>query len=392
MSKTLTRDIRIILRQFEIAGELTSKAEISLSKEVELSQGVSLITFVFEKTKYYILIDGNADDDQTYIREQIQTMEPEVVGRVVKNPIDDTSDTTYGMPFKGKDAYLFIVTTPKRRLDIELANRYPKLSRSTIQKYIKAGHVSVNGTEVTRPKQDVVETDDIALTPPVPTDFSERELPIIYIDDNVIVVNKPTGVLTHSKGVMNDEFTVADFFRRYTTFGLETSRPGIVHRLDRDTSGIIIGARHDEAADMLKKQFADRRAKKEYLAITDGIPKETTAVIDLPIGRNGSAPSTFRIDSNGKAAQTTYEVIASSDKQALVKLWPKTGRTHQLRVHMQYIGAPVAGDRVYGKKKAPRLFLHARSLEITIPPSRRETFIAPVPAEFSDKFPDALHV
>ena len=390
MPKTLTRDIRAILRQFEIAGELTTKTEISQSKETEIRQGSILMSFVFEKTRYYLLIDGNADDDKTYILEQIQSVDSEVIGHVVKNPLDDTQ-TTFGMPFKGRDAYLFKVTTPKRRLDHELSNRYPKLTRSTLQKYIKAGHVKVDGVVITRPKQDVLETDDIALAPPEHTDFSSYELPIVYIDDNVIVINKPTGVLTHSKGVLNDEFTVADFFRRYTTFGLETTRPGIVHRLDRDTSGIIIGARHDEAADLLKKQFADRRAKKEYIAVTEGIPKEPTAAIDLPIGRNPSAPSTFRVDPSGKSAQTTYEVVDTNDTQALVKLWPKTGRTHQLRVHMQYLNAPIAGDRVYGKKKAERLFLHAHSLEITIPASKRETFTAPIPKEFTDKFPGYKH-
>jgi len=383
--------MRVLLRQFEIAGELTSKQEISQSKETELRQGVILITFIFEKTRYYVLIDANADDDKGYILEQVQSMNSEVIGHVVKNPLDDTQ-TTYGMPFKGKDAYLFKVTTPKRRLDVELAERYPKLSRSTIQKYIKAGHVRVDGVVMTRPKQDVLETDDIAMVPPEQTDFSAQELPIVYIDDNVIVVNKPTGVLTHSKGVLNDEFTVADFFRRYTTFGLQTTRPGIVHRLDRDTSGIIIGARHDEAADMLKKQFADRKAKKEYIAVTDGIPKTPSAVVDLPIGRNPSAPSTFRVDPSGKMAMTTYEVVDENDTQALIKLWPKTGRTHQLRVHMQYLGAPIAGDRIYGKKKADRLFLHAHTLEITIPASRRETFVAPIPKEFTDKFPGYKYV
>jgi len=389
-TKMLTRDIRDLLRRFEIAGELTTKAEISQSKETELRQGVWLITFIFDKTRYYVLTDANADDDKHYILEQIQSMNSEVIGHVVKNPLDDTQ-TTYGMPFKGKDSYLFKVTTPKRRLDIELSDRYPKISRSTLQKYIKAGHVKVNGAVITRPKQDVLETDDIAMVPPEYSDFSAQELPIIYIDDNVIVINKPTGVLTHSKGVMNDEFTVADFFRRYTTFGLETSRPGIVHRLDRDTSGVIIGARHEEAADLLKKQFADRIAKKEYLAVTDGIPKTVSAVVDLPIGRNPSAPSTFRVDPSGKMAVTTYEVVATTDDQALVKLWPKTGRTHQLRVHMQYLNAPIAGDRVYGKKKADRLYLHAHSLEITIPASKRETFVAPVPKEFTDKFPEYKH-
>lgn len=387
MSKTLVRDIRVLLRQFEIAGELTAKTEISHAKETELRQGVWLTTFLFDKTRYYMLTDANANDDKHYIVEQVQSLNSEVIGHVVKNPLD-TTQTTYGMPFKGKDVYLFKVTTPKRRLDIELSSRYPKITRSTLQKYIKAGYVKVDGVIVTRPKQDVLETDEIAMLPPEYTDFSEQSLPIIYIDDNVIVINKPTGVLTHSKGVLNDEFTVADFFRRYTTFGLETSRPGIVHRLDRDTSGVMIGARHDDAADMLKKQFADRKVMKEYIAVTDGIPKEVSAVIDLPIGRNPSAPSTFRVDPSGKLAVTTYETLATTNTQALIKLWPKTGRTHQLRVHMQYLTTPIAGDRVYGKKKADRLYLHAHTLQIMIPATKSETFTAPTPKEFTELFPE----
>src|SRR5690606_6293672 len=141
---------------------------------------------------------------------------------------------------------------------------------------------------------------------------------------------------------------VADFFRRYTTNALDSSRPGIVHRLDRDTSGVIIGARNDETATLLKKQLADRTTKKQYIAVVDGHPKLDTAGIDLPIGRNPSAPSTFRVDPKGKPAITSYEVLKSNEKQSLVKLRPRTGRTHQLRVHAHYIGTPIAGDRVYG--------------------------------------------
>ena len=133
------------------------------------------------------------------------------------------------------------------RSDSLLAKRYPETSRSTWQKYIKSGNVSVNGTPAKSASQLVTEADEIAVNLPEATDYSNEELPILYLDDNVIVVNKPAGVLTHSKGALNDEFTVADFFRRYTTVGLETNRPGIVHRLDRDTSGVIttqIGRAH----------------------------------------------------------------------------------------------------------------------------------------------------
>jgi len=120
--------------------------------------------------------------------------------------------------------------------------------------------------------------------------------------------------------------------------------------------------------------------------VLDGLPKLDKANIDLPIGRNPSAPSTFRVDSKGKSAVTRYEVIASDDKHSLVKLQPQTGRTHQLRVHMKYIGTPIRGDKVYGKA-SDRLYLHAFSLEITIPSGNRTTFTAPVPSEFTDQFP-----
>jgi 23S rRNA pseudouridine1911/1915/1917 synthase len=245
--------------------------------------------------------------------------------------------------------------------------------------------VSVNGTVQTSAKYDVTETDQITTNVPDATDFSQHELPIIYMDDNVIVVNKPIGVLTHSKGALNDEFTVADFFRRYTTVGLETNRPGIVHRLDRDTSGVIIGARNPETAHLLQKQFADRKTKKTYIAIIDGHLNEPTAKVDLPIGRNPSAPSTFRVDVKGKSAVTGYETLAVNDRQTLVVLRPTTGRTHQLRVHMAYLRTPITGDRVYGKE-ADRLYLHAFRLEITIPTSDRRVFEAPIPASFTDKF------
>lgn len=374
-----------ILRQFEVAGELSEKRSITQVKEIQPRENTRLIAFLFDKTKYFILFDESAEDDEEYILSQVHILHQDVRGKLVANPHDDT--VTFGLRFKWKDVYLFEVNPAKKRLDLELASRFPGITRSTLQKYIKAGHVKVNGEVITQPRQDVRETDIIALQPPEPTNFSDQDLPIVYIDDNVIVINKPAGVLTHSKGALNDEFTVAEFFRRYTTNALETTRPGIVHRLDRDTSGIMIGARNDETALMLKKQFADRKTKKQYIAVVDGVPKVTHAIVDLPIGRNPKAPSTFRVDASGKDAITTYEVLASNSTHSLVKLWPKTGRTHQLRVHMQYINTPISGDRIYGKAQSDRLYLHAQSLEVTIPISRREIFIAPTPAEFTKHFP-----
>ncbi len=270
------------------------------------------------------------------------------------------------------------------RLDQHSAQTWPEYSRATWQKFIKRGFVRVNEQIVTTTKYEVKATDTVTAEPPTLTDYSANTLPVLFEDENVIVINKPVGVLTHSKGALNDEFTVAGFFASKTTFNTDTDRPGIVHRLDRDTSGVLIGAKNDETATLLSRQFAQRKTKKTYIAVLQGIPKELEAIVDLPIARNPSKPSTFRVDVNGKSAQTAYKVLAQNGKLSLVELKPTTGRTHQLRVHMKYLNTPIVGDRVYGKE-ADRLYLHAHMLEITLPGGKRTTFTAPVPPEFKEK-------
>ena len=384
MAKSLQAELLAILRKYELAGELTKRKEITNIKEYPERQLSRLIKFTFARQTYFVLYDTSAGDDVQVVMDHVRLDVPDVKGSLVRNPLEGVVKA-YGMPHMGRDVYLLTKVVTKVRLDQELVHRYPEFSRSTLQKYIKAGYVTVNGDVAATSKQEVTENDEIGLMPPERADISDKELPIIYLDDNVIVVNKPVGVLTHSKGAMNDEFTVADFFRRYTTNALDSTRPGIVHRLDRDTSGIIIGARNDETALLLKKQFADRTTKKQYAAVVDGVPKLDKALIDLPIGRNPSAPSTFRVDSKGKPAITAYEVITTNGEKSLLELRPKTGRTHQLRVHMQYINTPIAGDRIYGRQdSAPRLCLHAHTLEITIPTSDRRVFTAPLPKEFEE--------
>ena len=268
------------------------------------------------------------------------------------------------------------------RLDKHIANLHPDVSRSTWQKHIANGAIRINGTTETSTKRELTEDDTVEISLPEEPDFSASSLPVLYEDDNVIVIDKPVGVLTHSKGELNDEFTVADFVRPKTTYKADTNRPGIIHRLDRDTSGVIICAKNDEAAHVLLKQFQDRKAKKTYYAVVDGILKLHSADIDLPIERNPKQPSSFRVGSSGKSAQTRYEVLDSNATKSLVKLMPTTGRTHQLRVHMAYLNAPIHGDRVYGEA-ADRLYLHAAQLEITIPPSNRVAFESAVPEIFS---------
>jgi len=386
MVKVSSGDILAILRRYGVANAENVPRHVSMVSITHPQPTNTLASFRFNRSQYNILFDETAEDDLEYVVSQLQDESRVINGTLLINPHDEVQ--TYALPFKGKECYLFVQESYKKRLDNELATRYPELSRSTWQKYIKAGYVSVNGQPAVSNKQDILETDSIAVSLPDPVDFSKDSLPILYIDDNVIVIDKPIGILSHSKGAMDDEFTVAEFFRGYTTYNSDTNRPGIIHRLDRDTSGVMIGARNEETAILLQKQFADRKTKKTYIAILEGTPKKAKAQIDLPIARNPSAPSTFRVDTKGKSAITTYDVIAAHDKESLVILQPKTGRTHQLRVHMKYIGTPIKGDKVYGKS-SDRLFLHAKSLEITIPEGNRKVFEAPVPKIFTDIFPEA---
>lgn len=278
------------------------------------------------------------------------------------------------------------------RLDQYVAQFWPEYSRSVWQKYIAAGFVLVNGVAVTSTKHALVEDDEVTVKIPEDPDYSKYTLPIIYEDEHVIVINKPAGVLTHAKGEVSEEFTVADFVRPRMKEPDSTNRPGIVHRLDRDTSGVIVCTKDATTKTLIQKQFQDRKAHKTYLAVVRGTPKQHSATLDLPLERNPKKPSTHRVGPNGKSAITRYEVVASNATYSVIRLYPETGRTHQLRVHLAYIGTPIVGDRLYGSEKSPikRLCLHAEALEITIPTSRRETFVAELPADLR-AFTERIH-
>lgn len=256
------------------------------------------------------------------------------------------------------------------RLDHYLVKTHPDINRSNIQRFIKSGHATVNGKVITKPNFQIAEQDQVIFTPPEIQAKTLPQLPIIYEDENVLVVDKPAGLLSMSKGEYNPEPTLEDY-------GL------LVHRLDRDTSGVVILAKNEQAQTMLRKQFQDRKAHKTYLAIVNGHPKLDEANLDLPIARNYKHPTTFLVEAGGKESQTYYKVLQKSPHFALLELKPTTGRTHQLRVHLKYIGTPILGDRVYGDEStAPRLMLHAKELEITIPNGQRKAFSASTPAIF----------
>ena len=266
----------------------------------------------------------------------------------------------------------------KVRLDHLLVREHPEYNRSSLQTFIKKGFVKVNDEIVTKPNSKFEDTAKITLNVPAATELPPRP-PVIYEDDNVLVLDKPAGLLSMAKGEYCPEPTLEDY-------GL------LVHRLDRDTSGVVILAKNPETQKMLRKQFQDRKTHKTYYAIIEGRPKLDAALIDLPIARNLKRPTTFQVDQNGKDSQTYYKVIKSNGQYSLLELKPKTGRTHQLRVHLKYLGHPILGDVVYGNegaKKQPRLFLHAGELEISIPGKQgniRKAFTAELPQEFDHVF------
>ncbi|MBO7664700.1 RluA family pseudouridine synthase, partial [Candidatus Saccharibacteria bacterium] len=267
---------------------------------------------------------------------------------------------------------------PKTRLDHILVQKHPEFNRSTLQHFIKNGYVTVDGVITQKPNTLIEPGQIVILTPPT-IEKTEYHPDIIYEDNHVIVLNKPTGLLSMAKGEYCPEPTLEDF-------GL------LVHRLDRDTSGVVILAKDSATQKMLRRQFQDRKTHKTYYAVVEGHPKLPEALIDLPIERNLKKPNTFLVGPNGKASQTYYKVIKQNNRYSLLELKPTTGRTHQLRVHLSHLGVPILGDRVYNshvtEASNSRLFLHAFSLEITIPsddgPNLRRTFTAPLPPEFDD--------
>lgn len=272
-----------------------------------------------------------------------------------------------------------------QRLDQRVIEQMPTLTRSFATKLIEEGRVCVNDSPVLKPgykmrKDDTVTIDhDEAEFHKIPT----IDLQVLYEDADCVVIYKPTGLLTHSKGAFNPEATVATWLRGRLT-GMSGERAGIVHRLDRATSGVMICAKTEEAHKWLQKQFSQRRVKKMYTAVVVGTLEPSEAIIDMPIERNPNAPATFRVGANGKSALTHYKVLCEGTTYSLLELKPQTGRTHQLRVHLAHQGHPIVGDYMYKGEVADRLYLHATRLELTLPNHERKVFEVTVPKEFKE--------
>ena len=289
-----------------------------------------------------------------------------------------------GAPFNG------------RRLDVYVAENLRLLSRSQIKARDLRAKVNGKNAKVSCPVKngDVLE---LAWEDSAPVDLVPENIPldILYEDARTIVINKPQGMVVHpGAGNWRGTFANALYYRSLRQGSRperdsagEGLRPGIVHRLDKDTSGAMIAAYDDEALAFLAGQFKSGKAKKKYIAIVRGVPRERKGRMETFIARDPRDRKRFAVAERGKSAVTFYSVLKTWRNHSLVLLRPRTGRTHQLRVHMRHLGHPIAGDPLYGfpDPALPRvgLMLHARSLALVLPGAEGErVFKAPLPRRF----------
>ena len=283
------------------------------------------------------------------------------------------------------------------RLDVFLSKSQNEFSRSRLKKLIQQDCVSVNNYPVTA-KYKLKTGDKITLSVPA-TSASKLEpelipLKIIYEDEVMLAIDKPAGMVVHpapghAKGTLVN--ALLNHCSNLSGIG-GVERPGIVHRLDKDTSGVVLVAKNETAHRALARQFKNRKIKKTYLALVRGLVKSSSGVIETSIGRHRTNRKKMTADMDqGRQAQTRYEVLETFGHFSYLKVFPKTGRTHQIRVHLAFIHHPVLGDKLYGGKTAgpymemPRQALHSNRIEIVHPLSEKPlVFEAPVPPDIDD--------
>ncbi|XER13171.1 Ribosomal large subunit pseudouridine synthase D [Sporomusa aerivorans] len=280
------------------------------------------------------------------------------------------------------------------RLDVLLTGRFPELSRSHLQKIIAEGLVAVNGRQVkANYKAQANETINIIFPEAKPVEICAEDIPldILYEDADIIVINKPRGMVVHP-AAGNYAGTLVNALLEHCRdlSGINGEiRPGIVHRLDKDTSGVMVAAKNDRAHLNLAEQIKARTASRKYLAIVHGIIAEEQGIINAPIGRHASDRKKMAVTfSNSKEAITRFRVLERFVNYTLVECRLQTGRTHQIRVHMQYIGHPVVGDPKYGPEKKRFTIkgqaLHSAELSLKHPVTGEDLlFIAPLPPDMA---------
>ncbi|MFH1031278.1 MAG: RluA family pseudouridine synthase [Chloroflexota bacterium] len=262
------------------------------------------------------------------------------------------------------------------RLDKYVAEKYPELSRSQVQKLIRDGFIKINGN-IAKAGLKLTSGDKltVSLPPPAPSPLSPEAIPlrIVYEDDDLLVIDKPPGLAVHpAPGHLSHTLVnaVLSYFPHLASMG-DSLRPGIVHRLDKDTSGLMLVAKNEPARLKLVNQFKDRTVTKAYLVLVKGRLTPPDGAIEAAIGRDPRDRKRMAIvpDTRGSKARTQYHVIKYLNNYTLLEVKPETGRTHQIRVHLAAIGYPVVGDSVYGVKSAylDRQFLHASRLGFKLP-------------------------
>jgi 23S rRNA pseudouridine1911/1915/1917 synthase len=291
------------------------------------------------------------------------------------------------------------VTESGARLDRYVREHLPDLSRAAAQRLIDDGQVRVDGVvRKASYRVQAGETITVRVPPPEPATPRAEAIPldILYEDGDLLVVNKPAGMVVHPAAGHTAGTLVNAILAHCPDLNVGgVERPGVVHRLDSDTSGIIIVAKNDTALRDLQAQFKTRRVHKTYLALVEGRVQPPCGKIDAPIGRDPKHRQKMAVVTRGKtrAAVTVYRMLAHLDGYTLVEAEPQTGRTHQIRVHLAFLGFPVVGDAVYGKKKnalgLTRQFLHAWKIAFTLPrDGRAVSFVAPLPADLRQALDD----
>ncbi len=282
----------------------------------------------------------------------------------------------------------FLVAEGGERLDRYLTGPLD-LSRSQVQRLIRQGRVTVEG-EVAKASYLLSSGERIRVQLPPPEErgplAQELPLDIVYEDQDLAVVNKPAGMVVHPSYGHKKGTLVNALLARYPSLSqLPGSRPGIVHRLDKDTSGLMVVAKNEPVRRNLQKQFKRGEVKKVYLALVEGHLKPAQGVIEAPIGRDPRRRKRMAVLHGGREAVTEYRVRSHLDGYTLVEAMPRTGRTHQVRVHLAFLGHPVVGDPVYGFRKKRlglgRQFLHSHILGFRAPGGRYLEFEAPLPEE-----------
>jgi 23S rRNA pseudouridine1911/1915/1917 synthase len=266
-----------------------------------------------------------------------------------------------------------------QRLDVFLVGVLPDYSRARLQALIKSGHVRVNGkiADKSGTKMERGESIEVRIPPTVASGLVAEDIPlaIVFENDDVVVINKRAGMVVHpAAGHQTGTLVHAMLAHAPDIEGIGgEERPGIVHRLDKETSGLILIAKNDRAHRWLQDQFRLRKVSKTYVALVDGRPPTPTGRVDAAIGRDASHRKRMAIVSTekGREAISEYKTLESFPKHTLLEFHPLTGRTHQIRLHCAFLGCPIVGDRVYGRKQRSvpldRHFLHARKLRVQLP-------------------------